>query len=120
LPVWLELTKPHGILNYAELTSSGECKNAEIISKVIEKIKENAAKGIEHSKSAFVKQYSGATNIFKIGDKGLRGLIEQAAEDKLLVFSPPKLPIKNVIEVLVVAHSEPILNGVIEDYSNQL
>lgn len=119
-PVWLELTKPHGILNYVELTHTGENKKIETISKVIEKIKENASKGIEQSKSAFCKQYAGTDNIFKTGDKSLRGLIEKAIEDGLLVLSPPKCPIKNVSEVLVVAHQEPNLNGANEDFSSQL
>lgn len=120
LPVWLELTKPHGILNYVELTHAGENKKIETLSKVIEKIKENASKGIEQSKSAFSKQYAGTDNIFKTGDKSLRGLIEQAIEEGLLVLSPPKFPIKNVSEVLVVAHQEPKLNYSNEYLSSQL
>ena len=119
-PVWIELTKPHGILKYVELATTGENKKIEITSKIIEKIKENANKGLEHSKSGFVNAYSGTDNIFKTGDKSLRGLIEQALEDGLLVFSPPKVPIKNVTSVLVVAHQEVNFNGAIEDLIAQL
>lgn len=118
--VWLELTKPHGVLKYVELTTTGENKKVDTLSKIIEKIKENAAKGVEHSKSAFAKQYSGIDNIFKTGDKSVRGLIEQALEEGLLVLIPPTVPTKNVSEVLALAHQEANLNISTEDYSSQL
>ena len=120
--VWLELTAPHGILKYVNLTSETECKAQATILKIIKKIEENAAKGIEHSKSKFAKEYSGKDGIFEIGDQGLRGLIEQAIEKGLLTLKPPKEPTKNVTEVLVVADNlkEPEFNGSIEDLSDKL
>lgn len=100
--VWLELTAPYGILQLAKLSTSAASKDEDIILKIISQVEKDAAKGNEFSKSGFAKEYGGTSNIFKIGDKGLRGMIERAVENGRLVLIPPKVPTPNVKDVLAV------------------
>lgn len=120
--VWLELTFPHGILKRVEMTMAADNKSADKITKIVNKVAEEATKGKEYSKSGFAKEYGGAGGIFEIGDKGLRGLVEQAIEEGLLVLKAPKNQKINVVEVLVVADKikEPELHGSTEDFANHL
>lgn len=119
--VWLELTAPNGILHAAELFTASDCKAEDSISKIIKQIEKDAANGKEFSKSAFAKEYGGSSNIFKIGDKGLRGLIEQAIEKGNLICKSPKTPTKNVTEVLAVPiHDEPELHASLDDIMGKL
>lgn len=119
--VWLKLSET-GVLEHVELTTTADTKNEGKIAKIVQKVADNAANGIEHSKSGFAKEYSGAEGIFEIGDQGLRGLIEQAIEKGLLVLKAPKIQKKNVLEVLVVADKikESEFHGLTVDFDNNL
>ena len=100
--VWLEMQGENGVLGKAKLYAVSDNEKEETIHAIVQKVISDAANGKEHSKTAFSKEYAGKDGLFKIGDQGLRGLIEVALEKSLLILVKPKEPIKNVIEVLAV------------------
>lgn len=113
--VWLKLSES-GVLARVEMSTALDTKNEERLAKIVKKVTDDAAIGIEHSKSGFGKEYAGKDGIFEIGDQGLRGLIELAIEKKLLQLVPPSTPKANVSLVLapVIGLKKPEENIVFE------
>jgi hypothetical protein len=101
--VWLEMQGSHGNLQHRQLFSASQHKSDDIYRKVIKKIEENFNIGIQHSSTGFCNQYGGKDGIFKIGEKGLRGIVNQAIGLGDLVLKPPLKPQKNVTNVLVIS-----------------
>lgn len=100
--VWLEMQGSHGNLQHRQIFSASQHKIEDIYNKVLKKIKENFNIGIQHSSTGFCKEYGGKDGIFKIGEKGLRSIINEAIDSGNLVLKPPIKPQKNVTNVLAI------------------
>lgn len=101
--VWLEMQGSHGNLQHRQLFSASQHKSDGIYNKIIKKIEENFNIGIQHSSTGFCNRYGGKDGIFKIGEKGLRSIVNQAIDLGDLVLKPPLKPQKNVTNVLVIS-----------------